>query len=911
MNANLLLSPDALHCLKRKQLTNLCRRFGIKAVGKNADLIQRLQHYAASNIPADSPTKGNVAILRHVKRPRQSDSSQESVVDDQQPADDEAPTLSYPPLTPRTRQKRVSDLVHAIEQVKQQDDGMDTDDDDEQGMDALASQRNTIAFPTSSRAPPPRPLLPPLPAEEEAQPIAPLRIVKALPSSTRIASPLSTATILEMSTRSVGATASTSNLYPDLSTLPLPQGVSSDCLASSSTLPSITSRQFSAAAASVLAEMNARLTAAGRSITSGSLATMSSMGNATWSNLAASASSQGMSKSRSGRYEIHHERQFHKMDSIVNHYAAKRVGAASSASAESTSKPNSNSESASKTPMASTNTSATAAAPRQTPSTSTSQRRARIDASTSTRGLAAMAHSTSARKLTPVRRRTLPIPPTSQAKLPPTLTAIPQPASSRQASASTTSTRADPPRAKRLRLAVTEDSDALQNTVLEIPPEKKTVVIRVTRPEREGMPYKVSVADGRAAGESGPIRAASSLRKTVIKATKSTFVGSGSSSKKMAASAHAQKREAAFAKQQQQAVVMSRSLSSRANIAGAPGGSGMPTSPSVRNKFTGIAMVAESATCDTRKPSAALSTMSGATTQTASTGTSNSSSRFGGSIRSSVSQGLGRAEAARQARLKEIKARTKAALAGFGSQRNVSAASTTVSSDSASTLTTRNPAGEPAPTVAASFSPSVTKPTISSLNRAAAAAAAATATDSNASASLPILANIRQSRPLSLGLDALPAMTGTLLQRAATIHAGVGSTMLAPCLTPRSSSLRHLRRVMRKQQKQADLEHERVAAAENIAPGAVVPSVVVNTPSTSDSASLQQTPQRGEGVVGKPSIRTVAVRAASPTKSLAGAEKFASVPNKLQRAPGTVGRPAGPRAALVASRATTSALNRF
>ena len=34
MNGNMLLSPDALHCLKRKQLTNLCKRFGIDLSGR-------------------------------------------------------------------------------------------------------------------------------------------------------------------------------------------------------------------------------------------------------------------------------------------------------------------------------------------------------------------------------------------------------------------------------------------------------------------------------------------------------------------------------------------------------------------------------------------------------------------------------------------------------------------------------------------------------------------------------------------------------------------------------------------------------------------------------------------------------------------------------------------------------------
>ncbi|EST05498.1 SAP domain protein [Kalmanozyma brasiliensis GHG001] len=830
MNGNLLLSPDALHCLKRKQLINLCRRFGIKAIGKNADLIERLQEYAASNIPTDSPTKGNVPILRHVKRPRQSDESHESaVVDETLPQERSAPL--YPPLTPRTRQKRVSDMVAAIEeQMKEQEDQMDTDDEDEDN-DVRASRRNTITFPTYSPTPArqPSPLLT-ASATEGGESTQPLRIIKALPSMNRIASPLSAMTIFEssptptpVSTSAEGA----SSLYPDLSSLPLPQGVSSEGLASSSTLPSITSRQFSAAAATVLAEMNARLTAAGRS--AGSLTTMSSLGNGTWSNLAASASSQGMSKSRSGRYEIRHERQFNKMDSIVNHYAARRVGAGIAEKAMDAGKSSNSAPSSS---------SAVAAAPRLTASAS-SQRRTRVDASTSTRSLAAMARTTNARKV-PTQRRPLPIPPVAQAKLP---TIVSNPAShiksskARQASTATTgtTTSTDSRGAKRLRVAVSEDQDALQNTVLEIPPEKKSVMIRVTRPEREGMPYKFDVASS---STDGATRAASSLRKTVIKATK------GLSGGKTNASAQSQKREAAFVKQQQHQAAVSRSISSRA-VAG-----DTPSSTGTRNKFTGVPTTTPvESRQEMRKPSVAASALSGATEASKQ---GSISSRFGGSIRSSVSQGLSRADSARQARLKEIKARTKAALNGFASQRNVSASST---------IATNSPR-KPIPTIHETFSSSVMRPTIASLGRSAGT------TGSNGSASLPMLSTIGQPVTRS---------AVTTLQRAATHAAGVGQ-ILTPSLTPRSSSLRHLRRVLRKQQKQAELEHDRVAAAENIAPGDVVPSVI----------------QQGKYF----DKAETSIRAVNSSFGLSRAR--------------TMGvRPAGPREALTSSRMTTSALNRM
>ncbi len=294
-------------------------------------------------------------------------------------------------------------------------------------------------------------------------------------------------------------------------------------------------------------------------------------------------------------------------------------------------------------------------------------------------------------------------------------------------------------------------------------------------------------------------------------------------------------------------------MSSRANLAAstATGRSdGMSTSTSVRNRFTGVvtaapssnAVVAQSATnanpsSDMRKASVAASASTGVST----------GSKFGGGIRSSVSQGLGRAEAARQTRLQEIKARTKAALAGFGSQRNVSASTTTSSALATATasMSPRKPL-PPQPTTQISFSPSVMQHTIASLNRATTPGSST----GSASASLPMLSAIAQTPSLTT------LVTGGL-QRAATVHAGVGK-MLTPCLTPRSSSLRHLRRVMRKQAKEADLEHERVVAAENIAPGAVVPSVIV--------------PRSKEvlGLTAKPSIRTVATvgRSTSPMKTV-------------------------------------------
>ncbi|CEH13222.1 hypothetical protein CBOM_01159 [Ceraceosorus bombacis] len=71
----ILMHPDAIHCLKRRQLVNLCGRLGLKANGKNTDLIARLQDFAAKNINSAGPTAGCLPVLRPI---RTSDSNERS-----------------------------------------------------------------------------------------------------------------------------------------------------------------------------------------------------------------------------------------------------------------------------------------------------------------------------------------------------------------------------------------------------------------------------------------------------------------------------------------------------------------------------------------------------------------------------------------------------------------------------------------------------------------------------------------------------------------------------------------------------------------------------------------------------------------------------------------------------------------
>lgn len=50
---NILLNSPALKSLKRAQLVGLCKRYGLRANGKNTELIARLQEYGRSGAMAD------------------------------------------------------------------------------------------------------------------------------------------------------------------------------------------------------------------------------------------------------------------------------------------------------------------------------------------------------------------------------------------------------------------------------------------------------------------------------------------------------------------------------------------------------------------------------------------------------------------------------------------------------------------------------------------------------------------------------------------------------------------------------------------------------------------------------------------------------------------------------------------
>ncbi|PWN49036.1 hypothetical protein IE53DRAFT_166581 [Violaceomyces palustris] len=80
----LLLHPDALHCLKRKQLVSLCTRLDVKASGKNAELIARLQQLASTSITAATATATGITepIASHSESSELLDQSPKEEMDD-------------------------------------------------------------------------------------------------------------------------------------------------------------------------------------------------------------------------------------------------------------------------------------------------------------------------------------------------------------------------------------------------------------------------------------------------------------------------------------------------------------------------------------------------------------------------------------------------------------------------------------------------------------------------------------------------------------------------------------------------------------------------------------------------------------------------------------------------------------
>jgi hypothetical protein len=100
-SGSILLNSPALKSLKRAQLVGLCKRYGLRAAGKNVELIQRLQEHGRSDALASvgsydisMEADGGAAIDKDTAAPRPSEAW--SIVDE--PSDVEIENALKGPL---------------------------------------------------------------------------------------------------------------------------------------------------------------------------------------------------------------------------------------------------------------------------------------------------------------------------------------------------------------------------------------------------------------------------------------------------------------------------------------------------------------------------------------------------------------------------------------------------------------------------------------------------------------------------------------------------------------------------------------------------------------------------------------------------------------------------------------------
>ncbi|KAH7106978.1 hypothetical protein BKA62DRAFT_740729 [Auriculariales sp. MPI-PUGE-AT-0066] len=384
MTADIIHNSPALHSLKREQLVKLCKKHSIKASGKNADLIEKLKTYAATAPASDSDDDADgapVAISDEDRKGGGRLSEQWEILDEVIALDDhvaghsQSGTVSSKASSSRSRniggsvsskgdssfvsssiKALASSLVRAgtvlslnkVATASQSNLGqLDQMDVDYANIDSLSS---AVPYDGSTLAQAPALCNETVSPNKDVP--STIRLVTSPSNSygaTPALKPFSTTFNLTDATPSV-----TRTLYPDLAAEsdeddeehsptpqvpgafdPPPAAVSSDVITSHSSsmqrkpIPAafifgspeskVTNTQFQSAAASILDEMNRRMGTAGTSAAL-DLDLLTDLSNVRKPPVV-------VTKKPSGdiRFAKAHEQQFVKMDSILNHYAAKRA----------------------------------------------------------------------------------------------------------------------------------------------------------------------------------------------------------------------------------------------------------------------------------------------------------------------------------------------------------------------------------------------------------------------------------------------------------------------------------------------------------------------------------------------------------------------------------------------------------
>ncbi|KDN51987.1 hypothetical protein K437DRAFT_293356 [Tilletiaria anomala UBC 951] len=297
--ASILKHPEALECLQRKQLTSLCKRFGLKASGKNVDMVKRLQDHAQEQLSAaPAAPAAPASFVNGFVMVEKVNNAEESLM----PCQFLASSEEY-------NEKNGTNVEVKMEAGISQDNGV------QPGHKGKRRRGDSLSLTREWGDNEATEILSPL------RPLSLIRVVKPRPSracksgATHVApSPLPAA------------------LVPQAPTFPVPA-------ASPMARPGTASNaQFSSAAAKVLAEMNARLAASGAApikLNTPSFKSLagcagSSEGAPTYGSGGAQLVKAGWTKRAKQldgehRFQGAHSKAFGKMDSIVNHYAAKRL----------------------------------------------------------------------------------------------------------------------------------------------------------------------------------------------------------------------------------------------------------------------------------------------------------------------------------------------------------------------------------------------------------------------------------------------------------------------------------------------------------------------------------------------------------------------------------------------------------
>ncbi|KAL7337970.1 Proteophosphoglycan 5 [Rhodotorula toruloides] len=308
----ILSNEAALHALKRPQLVSLAKAFGVKASGKNIEIIARLQEHGRwITQPTDEDVleegDASTASWAVVRDHGVSTGSAEPVLGVPSTSSTSSTGSSYASdslrsTIPTLRAKSSAEgndfasLVYPSLPISDtsadRDFSMDADMDGEDGI-RMVSSRSTLHQATSEAGDEPAPPVPNLPMSP------PAFVFGSPPPASIPSAPTSTFTF------SMPGALSTSSTASEATAAPAPDSMDAG----------------KSAAEQIMEEMNRRVAEARAAAEADGLTRLRTTLFGTGKSKGTAPSPEKGSKQA---FDVHHKRNFAKMDSITNHWAAKR-----------------------------------------------------------------------------------------------------------------------------------------------------------------------------------------------------------------------------------------------------------------------------------------------------------------------------------------------------------------------------------------------------------------------------------------------------------------------------------------------------------------------------------------------------------------------------------------------------------